>query len=59
MFALKYLGSALTLPALFGGEPTSNTAQKWLARADKVMIVIFIAVPLLGYTGIWYFRDIF
>ena len=53
MFALKYLGSALTLPALFGGEPTSETTHQWLARADKIMSAVFIAVPSLGYTGIW------
>ena len=59
MFAFKYLGSALTLPALFGGKPINERVQPWLTRVDKVMIGIVIIVPILGYTGIWYFRAIF
>ena len=59
IFALKYLVSALTLPALFGGAKMSETARNRLALADKVMWWIVIVVPTLGYSGIWSFRCIY
>ena len=48
-FSQKYLKSSLLMPALFGGDPVSKNTKKRLAIWNKVMIVLFILIPLVAF----------
>jgi hypothetical protein len=37
------------MPALFGGAPVSDKTNKRLNIWDKVMIVLFILIPLIAF----------
>ena len=53
IFSFKYFVSALTMPALFGGEPIKENTLKKLAITDKVLWYLCILIPIIGYSFIF------